>query len=150
MIHSDTLNIVLTNNWDATLTYDLLESPIEDRSHPKAIVGRENMMASIVNAIQQRDPRGTFLISGYRSTGKTTLVVNAARHARNSLENQGKHLLPLVLNVSEVAASLMMKNDEEERNLQIDARKMLTALLGTLNNKRMRLKLMPMETKRKY
>ena len=34
------------------------------------IVGREGLLGSLVNAISEKDRRGTYLISGYRGAGK--------------------------------------------------------------------------------
>ena len=130
------ISIDLAPNWDATLTYDMLEN--EDskelqQKHMPIFVGRTDMMGAIVNAIQQPDRRGTFLISGYRGAGKTSMVIKAAYDAKKLLKNHS--LLPLVLNVSEVSASIELENKENEQTLQIDARKMLVALLRTLKNK---------------
>ena len=108
---SDEIKIRLTSNWDAALIYDLLEDSetpgdsIPESAEP-VFVGREELLGSIVNAIGQPDRRGTFLVSGYRGAGKTTLVIEAARRAKKRLEHIGFKLLPLVLNVSEVSASM--------------------------------------------
>src|SRR4029077_13410991 len=58
----------------------------------------------------------------------------AARRAHATLEKQGLALLPVVLNVSEVSASLSDASETVAPQLQIDARRLLTALLRALRN----------------
>ncbi len=120
----------LVPGWDAALTYDVLagtgEAPV--------FVGREDLLGPLVNAISRPDRRGTYLVSGYRGAGKTSLVIEAARRAKPKLEQQGRRLLPLVLNVSEVSASLESAGEQQMPKLGIDARRLLTALLRALRN----------------
>ncbi|MBW2443513.1 MAG: SEL1-like repeat protein [Deltaproteobacteria bacterium] len=134
------VKIKLIPSWDAALIYDLLESPATkddgvQRMVKPVFVGREELLGSMVNAISQPDRRGTFLISGYRGAGKTSLVIEAARRARKILENNKYKLLPLVLNVSEVSASMDFDPGQKDQPLRIDARKLLVALLRVLINK---------------
>lgn len=123
----------MTDNWDASLSYDVLEQDAATAAQP-IFVGRQELLGPIVNAIGQPDRRGTYLISGYRGAGKTSLVIEAARQARAKLEPDW-HILPVVLNVSEVSASLSDASRATVGPLQIDARRMLTALLRQLRNK---------------
>jgi hypothetical protein len=121
----------LEPGWDAALTYDVLDAEPVERP---VFVGREDLLGSLVNAISQPDRRGTYLVSGYRGAGKTSLVIEAARRAQESLNAGGRELLPLVLNVSEVSASLEPASDTQAPPLGIDARRLLTALLRSLRN----------------
>lgn len=127
------VTIPLTDNWDASLSYDLLEH--DARPESAIFVGRDELLGPIVDAIGRPDRRGTYLVSGYRGAGKTTLVIEAARRAREKLEGERWKLLPIVLNVSEVSASLSDAAEAEAAPLQIDARRLLTALLRALRNK---------------
>jgi hypothetical protein len=120
----------LVDGWDATLTYDALRS--DDSS--AVFVGRDELVGTLVNAISQPDRRGTYLISGYRGAGKTSLLIYAAKQAQEPLKAKGRRLLPLVLNVSEVSASLEPATAESVPPLGIDARRLLTALLRALRN----------------
>lgn len=130
--HSD-VRIKLTKQWDASLTYDVLKEDDPDYE-PPPFVGRQELLGALVNAIEQPDRRGTYLVSGYRGAGKTTLVIRAAWQARATLEKGGFRLLPVVLNVSEVSASLSDAAEGVAPPLQIDARRLLTALLRALRN----------------
>jgi hypothetical protein len=127
---SDPIVVELIPGWDAALTYDVLAS---DDGGP-VFVGREDLLGPLVNAIGQPDRRGTYLVSGYRGAGKTSLVIEAARRAKPKLAACDHKLLPLVLNVSEVSASLETAEAIELPKLGIDARKLLTALLRALRN----------------
>ena len=127
---SDPTTVELIPGWDAALTYDVLAS---DDGGP-VFVGREDLLGPLVNAIGQPDRRGTYLVSGYRGAGKTSLVIEAARRAKPKLSACDHKLLPLVLNVSEVSASLETAEATELPKLGIDARKLLTALLRALRN----------------
>jgi hypothetical protein len=127
---SDPTIVELIPGWDAALTYDVLAS---DDGGP-VFVGREDLLGPLVNAIGQPDRRGTYLVSGYRGAGKTSLVIEAARRAKPKLTACDHKLLPLVLNVSEVSASLETAEATELPKLGIDARKLLTALLRALRN----------------
>ena len=127
------VSIRLSNNWDASLSYDVLREPVENPSG-RIFVGRQDLLGPLVNAIGQPDRRGTYLISGYRGAGKTSLVIEAARQARVKLAKDGWHLVPIVLNVSEVSASLSSGAEASVGSLQIDARRLLTALLRQLRN----------------
>jgi hypothetical protein len=124
-------SLQLAAGWDAALTYDVLDEPPAERP---VFVGREDLLGSLVNAIGQPDRRGTYLVAGYRGAGKTSLVIEAARRAQEPLEAGGRRLLPLVLNVSEVSASLEPASDARTPPLGIDARRLLTALLRALRN----------------
>ena len=127
------VRVPLLPGWDASLTYDLLDDPNE--SIPKGIfVGRGTLLGPLVNALAQPHQRGTYLISGYRGVGKTSLIIEAMLRARGELENRDWSLLPIVLNVSEVSASLSSASDAEQVELAIDARKLLTALLRAIRN----------------
>ncbi len=99
---SDPITVELIPGWDAALTYDVLGA---DDGGP-VFVGREDLLGPLVNAIGQPDRRGTYLVSGYRGAGKTSLAIEAARRAKPKLASCDHRLLPLVLNVSEVSASL--------------------------------------------
>jgi TPR repeat protein len=124
-------SLQLEPGWDAALTYDVLDGAPAERP---VFVGREDLLGSLVNAISQPDRRGTYLVAGYRGAGKTSLVIEAARRAQAPLEIAGRRLLPLVLNVSEVSASLEPATDARTPPLGIDARRLLTALLRALRN----------------
>jgi TPR repeat protein len=127
-----TVRVGLKQIWDAPLTYDLLSRPASDTG--PVFVGRETLLGPLVNAIGQPDRRGTYLVSGYRGVGKTSLIIQATRLAYPRLRASGWRLLPLVLNVSQISASLEAASDGGSRPLQIDARKLLTALLRKLLN----------------
>jgi hypothetical protein len=128
----EAVRVQLTAGWDASLTYDLLDH--EARGGEQVFVGRQEHLGPLVNAVGQPDRRGTYLVSGYRGAGKTSLIIQAVRLARSQLKNKGWTLLPLVLNVSEVSASLEPASDVEASPLRIDARRLLTALLRALRN----------------
>jgi TPR repeat protein len=127
-----TVTVKLKPSWDATLTYDLLEKDHRPGDEP-VFVGREDQLGPLVNAIGRPDRRGTYLISGYRGVGKTSLIIEAARRA--SRDREAGWLLPVVLNVSEVAASLQTADNRTSGPLYIDARRLLTALLRALLNR---------------
>ena len=118
----------LRNDWDATITYDVLDRP---ETSPGVFVGREDLLRPLEAAVVEADKRGTLLVSGYRGSGKTTLVIEALRRAalafQNMPEQERPHLLPVVLNVSEVSTSL--SSPETVARLQIDPRRLLIALL---------------------
>jgi AAA ATPase domain len=128
--------VALARTWDASLTYDLLdtEKDAERADGVPVFVGREELLGTLVNAVGRSDRRGTYLVSGYRGAGKTSLIIEAIRQANPQLTAEGSKLLPLVLNVSEVSASLEPVSIAESGPLQIDARKLLTALLRALRN----------------
>jgi hypothetical protein len=136
----DTLGVSvrLQPTWDASLTYDLLDG--EPESGPQAVfVGRETLVGPLVNALAQPQQRGTYLISGYRGVGKTSLIIEAMRRARGELKKAKWDILPIVLNVSEVSASLSSASEfPAEVQLSIDARKLLTAMLRSLRNRLIR------------
>jgi hypothetical protein len=130
------VSIALDPRWDAALSYDVLEQ--DNGGDAPIFVGRKELLGPIVNAIGYEDRRGTYLISGYRGAGKTSLVIAAALQARAKLEADPKDawtLVPVVLNVSEVSASLSDSSATDATALQIDARRLLTALLRGLRNK---------------
>lgn len=128
---SDVLRILIRSDWDAALTYDSLDEPPERRA---VFVGRETLMAPLVAEIVEPNKRGTYLISGYRGTGKTTLLIEALSRAKRQLP-KGHSLFPLVLNVSEVSASLGAATADGADNLNIDPRRLLVALLRTIAHK---------------
>jgi hypothetical protein len=128
----EAVRVGLTAGWDASLTYDLLDH--EARSGEQVFVGRQEHLGPLVNAVGQPDRRGTYLVSGYRGVGKTSLIIQAVRLASSQLKDKGWTLLPLVLNVSEVSASMEPASDVEASPLRIDARRLLTALLRALRN----------------
>ena len=69
---TDPLRILIRSDWDAALTYDSLD----DESGNRAVfVGRDTLIAPMVAEIVEPNKRGTYLISGYRGTGKTTLLI---------------------------------------------------------------------------
>ena len=124
----------LVGNWDAPLVYDVLREEPDEAARP-VFVGRAGLVGSLTNAISEPDRRGTYLVSGYRGAGKTSLVIEAARQAAPRLEQRERVLLPLVLNVSEVSASLGAAGETMNMPpLGIDARRLLTALLRALRN----------------
>jgi AAA ATPase domain len=128
----EAVRVALTAGWDASLTYDLLDH--EARNGEQVFVGRQEHLGPLVNAVGQPDRRGTYLVSGYRGVGKTSLIIQAIRLANPQLKDKGWTLLPLVLNVSEVSASMEPASEAEARPLRIDARRLLTALLRALRN----------------
>ena len=128
------VSVPLQPTWDASLTYDLLEG--DPDSLPRGIfVGREGLVDPLVHAISQPQQRGTYLISGFRGVGKTTLLIEGMHRARADLRSADWELLPIVLNVSEVSASLSSATDTEPVELGISARKLLTALLRALHQR---------------
>ena len=128
----------LSSNWAAPLTYDVLQ-PHEDggasATREPVFVGRRELLGSLENAISDPDSRGTYLISGYRGAGKTSLVIEAARRANRRLKSRGHHSLRLVLNSSDVSASLEPAERARTPELRIDARRLLTSLLRALRNR---------------
>jgi len=125
----------LVSEWDSALTYDALEGQDDPGGFDAGVfVGRRELLGPLVNAIGNPDRRGTYLISGYRGAGKTSMVIQAAKDAKPLLEQRGFHLLPLVLNVSEVSASLTAASEPDAPPLGIDARRLLTALIRALRN----------------
>lgn len=125
---TDPVVIPLKPGWDAVATYDSLGEA------PEAIfVGRDTLLAPLVTEISDPDKRGTYLISGYRGTGKTTLLIEALRRGREHLERRGQRLFPLILNVSEVAASLTDKPEDD--HLKIDPNRLLVALLRAIDQR---------------
>ncbi len=126
--------------WDSALTYDHLDrsTGAGQATTPEAVfVGRRDLLDPLIAAIRQPAQRGTYLISGYRGTGKTTLVIEALRRAQAQLVD-GWQLFPLVLNVSEVSASLESAAPAagtaapRDSSLRIEPRRLLIALLRAL------------------
>src|ERR1700744_2229751 len=79
----------LISTWDAALTYDVLRpgGGATPANVPQPVfVGREELLGSLVNAISEPDRRGTYLISGYRGAGKTSLVIEAGRRSMSRLQ----------------------------------------------------------------
>ncbi|HTI42095.1 MAG TPA: P-loop NTPase fold protein [Vicinamibacterales bacterium] len=121
--------------WDSTLTYDDLET---DATGGLSFVGRQELLDIIVGAIRHPDRRGTFLVSGYRGAGKTTMLIQAIRLSQKGLPAKWT-LLPLVLNASEVSAALPPPSAPAGQpaasvSLQIGPQQLLTALIRTLRN----------------
>ncbi len=132
---TEPLRIPIRSDWDAALTYDSLD---EESNVRPVFVGRETLIAPLVAEICEPNKRGTYLISGYRGTGKTSLVIEALSRAKTQLP-QDYNLFPLVLNVSEVSASLggvvasePGANASEPSVLFIDSRRLLIALLRAI------------------
>jgi hypothetical protein len=97
-------------------------------------VGREDLLDPLVSAIRRPTARGTYLISGYRGTGKTTLLIEALRQGAQQLPD-GWRLFALILNVSEVSASLAGDARDGEEDLRIDPKRLLVALLRSLRHR---------------
>ena len=125
------LRIRLRPDWDAALTYDSLHEEPENRP---VFVGREILIAPLVAEIIEPNKRGTYLISGYRGTGKTTLLIEALSRAKKQLTAKHIRLFPLVLNVSEVSASLGDVASPSPMQLDIDPRRLLIALIRTIRD----------------
>ena len=125
------LRIRLRPDWDAALTYDSLHEEPENRP---VFVGREILIAPLVAEIIEPNKRGTYLISGYRGTGKTTLLIEALSRAKKQLRAKQIRLFPLVLNVSEVSASLGDVSSQSPMQLDIDPRRLLIALIRTIRD----------------
>src|SRR5947207_1843017 len=100
---ADPLRIQIRSDWDAALAYDSLDEGTDNRA---VFVGRDTLIAPLVAEICEPNKRGTYLISGYRGTGKTTLLIEALSRAQEQLTTREHKLFPVVLNVSEVSASL--------------------------------------------
>ena len=128
------VSVNLKPTWDSALTYDLVDDA-KPGTPPGIFVGRESLVGPLVNAISQPSQRGTYLISGYRGVGKTSLVIHAMREAGKKLRTDRWSILPIVLNVSEVSASLETADETAVAQLRIDARRLLTALLRAVRNK---------------
>lgn len=127
----EVLEASIHQDWDAPLTYDVLRDP--GKSHG-FFVGREELLLPLVAAMAEPEKRGTILVSGYRGTGKTTLVIEALRRTAvqmsppHNTEAATLRILPIVLNVSEVAASLGIDKTDLPK-LQIDPKRLLISLL---------------------
>lgn len=122
----DPLRIRIRSDWDTALTYDSLHEEPENRP---VFVGRENVIAPLVAEIIEPNKRGTYLISGYRGTGKTSLIIEALSRAKTQLAAKKFRLFPVVLNVSEVSASLGHVSSDAPIQLDIDPRRLLIALI---------------------
>jgi hypothetical protein len=125
------LRIRIRSDWDAALTYDSLDEKSENRA---VFVGRDTLIAPLIAEIGEPNKRGTYLISGYRGTGKTTLLIEALSRAQVPLNTRGHKLFPLVLNVSEVSASIGDTSSATSTQLNIDPRRLLIALLRTIDH----------------
>src|SRR5262245_22743121 len=141
---SEPVSIRIRSDWDAALTYDALDddqqSPAPASKEAKeqnrsVFVGRESIIAPLVAEIIEPNKRGTYLISGYRGIGKTSLIIEAFSRAKDQLRIKGHKLFPLVLNVSEVSASLGSTSSATPSQLDIDPRRLLIALLRTIDNR---------------
>ena len=142
---TDRLRIRIRPDWDATLTYDALDVDKSSGEDEPIFVGRDELIEPLVTEIAGVEKRGTYLISGYRGSGKTTLLIAALRRAQRILNRRGQALFPLVLNVSEISASLTTpapaaRGTPEDAtrkgsNLQVDPRRLLTALLRAVNQR---------------
>ena len=129
------LEIRIRPDWDTTLTYEsLYKKPEEEPLKRPVFVGRDILIAPLVAEITEPDKRGTYLISGYRGTGKTTLLIEALGLAKKQLAKRNITLLPLVLNVSEVSASLGNSDSDLPVQLNIDPRRLLIALIRTIRD----------------
>ncbi|HWM23520.1 MAG TPA: hypothetical protein VNP98_01750 [Chthoniobacterales bacterium] len=128
---ADPLRIRIRSDWDAALAYDSLDEKPDSRA---VFVGRDTLIAPLVAEICEPNKRGTYLISGYRGTGKTTLLIEALSRAQEQLTARKHILFPVVLNVSEVSASL---GGEPGTGMQlnIDPRRLLIALLRTIDHR---------------
>src|SRR5262249_25574546 len=135
---SEPVSIHIRSDWDAVLTYDSLDddqqtaapASKEEKAEKRSVfVGRESIIAPLVAEIIEPNKRGTYLISGYRGIGKTSLIIEAFSRAKGQLKNKGHKLFPLVLNVSEVSASLGSTSSTTPSHLDIDPRRLLIALL---------------------
>src|SRR5687768_9844811 len=133
---ADPLHIRIRSDWDVALTYDSLDEESDNRA---VFVGRDTLIAPLVAEIGEPNKRGTYLISGYRGTGKTTLLIEALTRAQEQLATHDHKLFPLVLNVSEVSASLGNTSSAGPTQLNIDPRRLLIALLRTIDNRIVRL-----------
>src|SRR6266581_3919041 len=120
---TEPLRIRIRSDWDAALTYDSLDENVDIRP---VFVGRDTLIAPLVAEIVEPNKRGTYLVSGYRGTGKTTLLIEALSRAQKRLP-QNHRLFPLILNVSEVSASLGSSTTTEPNRLDIDPRRLLIA-----------------------
>jgi hypothetical protein len=130
------LRIRIRSDWDTALTYDSLDEESERRA---VFVGRDTLIAPLIAEIGEPNKRGTYLISGYRGTGKTTLLIEALSRAQVPLTRRRHKLFPLVLNVSEVSASLGDTSSATSTQLKIDPRRLLIALLRTIDHRISRL-----------
>ena len=126
---AEPLRIRLRPDWDAALTYESLHEEPENRP---VFVGREVLIAPLVAEIIEPNKRGTYLISGYRGTGKTTLLIEALSQAKTRFKDKEIRLFPLVLNVSEISASLGDISADSTNKLSIDPRRLLIALIRTI------------------
>lgn len=129
---TDPLRIRIRSDWDTALTYESLDEQSENRA---VFVGRDTLIAPLVAEIVEPNKRGTYLISGYRGTGKTTLLIEALSRAQKQLTTRNHKLFPLVLNVSEVSASLGTVSTTTATQLDIDPRRLLIALLRTIDHR---------------
>jgi hypothetical protein len=142
---TDRLRLRIRPDWDAALTYDALDPEKSAAKSDPIFVGREELIEPLVTEIAGAETRGTYLISGYRGSGKTTLLIAALLRAQKVLSQRHQTLFPLVLNVSEISASLTTptpaapgKADGVPKtgsNLQVDPRRLLTALLRAVNQR---------------
>jgi len=82
---AEPLRIRLRPDWDAALTYESLHEEPENRP---VFVGREVLIAPLVAEIIEPNKRGTYLISGYRGTGKTTLLIEALSQAKTRFKDK--------------------------------------------------------------
>ena len=130
------LVVPIRGDWDSTLTYDSLDhlGDGSDGADGPVFVGRRDLLDPLVSSIRQPTARGTYLLSGYRGTGKTTLLIEALRQGALKLPKPWR-LFPLVLNVSEVSASLRTRSGDPDQGLTIDPRRLLIALLRTLQHR---------------
>jgi hypothetical protein len=123
-------SIRIRPDWDAVLTYRSLN---ENSARHPVFVGRETLIAPLVAEITEPNKCGTYLISGYRGTGKTTLLIEALRRAQKELANEFT-LFPVVLNVSEVSASLGDSSESTPVTLHIEPRRLLIALIRQIRD----------------
>ena len=126
--------IDLNPTWASSLAYDFLDRATEAKP---IFVGRQHLLDPLVADIVNAQKSGAYLISGYRGAGKTSLLIEALwRAQQRAKENNsaGKQFV-VVLNVSEVSASLEFGAEKTIEPITIDPRKLLIALLRSLTNR---------------
>ena len=125
------LEIELNPEWASSLSYDLLDQPEGRRP---IFVGRQHLLDPLVADIKHPEKTGAYLISGYRGSGKTTLLIEALRRAQQP-DTSTRRQFVVVLNVSEVSASLESAAEKSSESITIDPRRLLIALLRSLSNR---------------
>jgi hypothetical protein len=128
------MEIELNPNWASSLSYDFLDHPDERKP---IFVGRQHLLDPLVADIVHPEKSGAYLISGYRGSGKTTLLIEALWRAQQRSKKAGsaERQFVVVLNVSEVSASLESGAERSADPITIDPRRLLIALLRSLTNR---------------